>query len=534
MKKILILSMFAVLAAACSRDALETFPSTGVSKDFVYGDTDNARSALAATLTNLGTNSWDTSSANNSPIAFGHAIAGITADAMAEDYVLDNSGNGWMWVTYSYDFNSWYNDGRIQVTSLWNCYYTTINSCNELIATAELLLQTKEGKHMLGQAYALRALCYFMVSQFYARAYYYFPDDLCAPVYLEASNSTTQGASRSTNKVVYETVIMPDLDEAIRLLSEAEGEGAKRTDIQEISYAVACGIKARVALTMHRWADAREAAENALKSYAGKEVLTPAQIASGMNDVNQLPSVMWGMVVTTDNYGMYASYLAQMDANHNGYATSARRCCSAWLWNQLGADDARRAWWRGDFDNNDYAESGWDIRYCQTKFRFPSAESWLGDEIHMRAEEMLLTIAEAYCQEGNDAQARIYLKQLMAQRDPNYTRADSKSGNALGTLTAGSDGATATGSLLEEILIQRRIELWGEYGRIFDIKRLHQGFKRVASTTDDNPGFDPSSLLANFNTTNPDSYAWVFLLPQLELDGNPNIVDQQNPIEKAE
>lgn len=37
-----------------------------------------------------------------------------------------------------------------------------------------------------------------------------------------------------------------------------------------------------------------------------------------------------------------------------------------------------------------------------------------------------------------------------------------------------------TGSLLEEIIIQRRIELWGEFGRIYDIRRLKQGFKRTA------------------------------------------------------
>ena len=31
-----------------------------------------------------------------------------------------------------------------------------------------------------------------------------------------------------------------------------------------------------------------------------------------------------------------------------------------------------------------------------------------------------------------------------------------------------------TGSLLEEIIIQRRIELWGIYRRIYDIRHLNQ------------------------------------------------------------
>lgn len=45
-----------------------------------------------------------------------------------------------------------------------------------------------------------------------------------------------------------------------------------------------------------------------------------------------------------------------------------------------------------------------------------------------------------------------------------------KTGTALGKLTSDE-----TGSLLEEIIIQRRIELWGEFGRIYDIRRLNKG-----------------------------------------------------------
>ena len=110
----------------------------------------------------------------------------------------------------------------------------------------------------------------------------------------------------------------------------------------------------------------------------------------------------------------------------------------------------------------------------------------------------------------------------MSIRDSEYKGA-SKSGKTLGTLTN-----SVTGSLLEEILIQRRIELWGEYGRLFDIKRLGQGFKREAPEAADNPSFAPSTLLPNHDTETPGTFAWVLLIPQMELDGNPEII--QNPI----
>lgn len=527
MKRIFILSIIASLALSCAKDALETFPGNKVPADIVYGSVENAQSALNGALAGLGAGGWQ--GPYSSGIGFGLTETYLTGDALAEDYVLSGAGNGWMWQTFSYNFKNWFDDPRLQCATTWNCYYTTINSCNNLIGSAELLSTSDEGKYILGQAYVLRAMCYHMLAQVYARAYYYYPEDLCVPVYTEPTDSETKGAARSTNRQVYEEVIYPDLATGIGMLDEAKQAGIQRGSKTEIDYYVANGIKARVALAMHLWKDAYTAAEEALKGYAGSEASDASLITSGMNDIVQLPSVMWGEVKTSDNYGMYLSFQSQMDAGHDGYAQLARRCCTSWLWNQMNRTDVRRAWWLGTFDNADYMSSGEAIRYCQVKFKF-KGDTWLGDYIYMRAEEMLLTAAEAYCQEGNDAQARTYLSKLMAKRDSAY-RGTTKSGNAIGTLTPGSAGAATTGSLLEEILIQRRIELWGEFGRLFDIKRLGQGFKRVAPESADNPDFDPASLVNNRDTQTPGTFAWVLLLPQKELDGNPAI--EQNPIGDA-
>ncbi len=49
--------------------------------------------------------------------------------------------------------------------------------------------------------------------------------------------------------------------------------------------------------------------------------------------------------------------------------------------------------------------------------------------------------------------------------------------------------------LSEEIIIQRRIELWGEYGRVYDIRRLEQGFTRTTEM-----GWPTAALIAGTNT----------------------------------
>ena len=516
MKKIFILFAAAGLAFGCSKDALNTFPSNKVPADTVYGDTQNAQSALTGAIADMGSSGWGSGHIN-----LGLIGTFLTGDLLGEDYVQSGSGNGWRWQVYSYVFKSWYNDDQLQPYSEWNMNYTTINSANNLIGVAELLEESPEGKAILGQAYALRALCYYNLAGFYARAYAHFPDDPCVPLYTEPTTAQTQGQPRATNREVYEGFILPDIDMAVELLKEALDAGVKRSSKSEIDYYVAQGLRARIYLsTNNNWDTVIEAATEALKgSFNGSAFstgLSQAQLTSGLNDINSLPTVMWGEVKTADNYGMYASFQSHMDADHDGYAQLARPCILEGLYESMGANDIRRKWWLGDFDDANYQSTGEAIKYCQVKFKFQGS-SWFGDYIYMRAEEMLLTAAEAYCQKGQDGEAQNMLMTLMSKRDSGYSC--TKTGKALGTLTQFSQGATATGSLLEEILRQRRIELWGEVGRIFDIKRLHLGFKRPDASAH-NPDYNPLAAIATHNTENPDTYAWVFPIPQVEFDGN--------------
>ena len=79
-------------------------------------------------------------------------------------------------------------------------------------------------------------------------------------------------------------------------------------------------------------------------------------------------------------------------------------------------------------------------------------------------------------------------------------------------------------TLMDEILFQRRVDLWGEAGRIFDLQRLGLGYKR------DYEGSNHTQMVQNKNTDTA-SPLFIFPLPQSEIDGNENITDaDQNPI----
>lgn len=137
----------------------------------------------------------------------------------------------------------------------------------------------------------------------------------------------------------------------------------------------------------------------------------------------------------------------------------------------------------------------------------------------MRVEEMYLTAAEAECMLGEEDAAKQDLYAVMSQRVEGYST--TKTGTALGKTSS-----DRTGSLREEIIDQRRIELWGEYGRIWDLRRLHQGFRRTAAQ-----GWPAAALLNNRPTDDPECYMWVLTIPQSEFDGNVNmdLSKDQNP-----
>jgi hypothetical protein len=207
---------------------------------------------------------------------------------------------------------------------------------------------------------------------------------------------------------------------------------------------------------------------------------------------------------------MYARFFAHMDLESGvAYATGAPKRINKELYAKMSATDARKAWW-------DPAQN------CQQeKFHFSDASTWLGDYIFMRVEEMYLTAAEAECRLNDEASAKADLMAVMSMRDPSYST--SKTGVALGKTSSPAD---ETGSLLEEILIQRRIELWGEFGRMYDLKRLKQGFRRTTSQ-----GWPEAALLAAKPTDDPEAYMNVLTIPQAEFDGNENmsIEKDQNP-----
>jgi hypothetical protein len=338
------------------------------------------------------------------------------------------------------------------------------------------------------------------------------------PIYTEPTVAGSIGNPRGTVQQVYDRANQ-DIDKAIALL-----EGSTKTQMHKshIDKYVAYGLKARHALVQKNYAVALEFAKKAMDSPA---VIAQFSEIRRVND-NSKRNVMWGLGIQTDqsmgNYDIYS----HMDADSKGTYSKARHLISSWLYDQIPSTDQRKQWWTAPLASSQWGaagtENGSKRSWCQTKLGYLDVAAQTGDHILMREEEMALIAAEAACRLDKFTEARQYVTMVGSQRDSEYASRlanfqDSKSYNASTT------GSLTT--LMDEILFQRRVELWSEVPRLHDLQRLGLGFNR---------NFDGSNhtlKLTSINT-NPKSPAFILWIPQAEFDGNENMdpnTDQNPP-----
>ena len=444
--------MFGMLVlSSCDSKLLETEPTDSMSGSTFMSDATKALIPLNGIYRSMYTAGWSTG--GNTHQCFGISAYNLMAEVMGDDFIMGAQGSGWFWFDAAYNVKTRYTSSSWRSYDLWNAYYTWISNANYIIAGEETMEGSSEDVgYVIGQAYAIRAYSYFMLAQIFARNYN-FSSDPCVPIYNEPTSTTTTGQPRSSVSEVY-AQIDNDINKAIELLAKSPAQRHP----SHMSYAVALGLKSRIALVEEKWSEALDAAQKAITA-SGKRII-PVSSFMGTNSVDA-SNVMWGAQIVSDQTGMYASFFAHMSTGVS-YGANAPKQISSWLYSKMSPNDDRRAWWDPD------------QAYLQQKFDFIDLQTWTGDYIWMRVEEMYLNAAEAACQSGNDALAKQYLMELMSKRDASYNT--NKTGKSLDVISTHE-----TGSLLEEIVIQRRIELWGEDGRIYTLRRLHQGFERPSA-----------------------------------------------------
>lgn len=513
MKKLLyIFSLVGLLVSNTScQDELDTNPTDKVPGSLVFADATSAQAAINGVYRMLYMPGWSQGWASEN---CGQMTIPMMANLMGEDFVMLEQGQGWYYEDYRLNVHGDYVTKAGRSYSVWNFYYTIISNVNYIIASEKTMGGDPEMvKYVIGQAYAMRAFAYMNLIQMYQQTYKGHEKAPGVPVYTEPTVAGTEGKGRGTVEEVY-AQIDADLEKAASFL-----QGTEQQHISHIDFYVAKGFQARSFLVQHKYAEAAAAAAEALKKDGLK--LATVEELGGNNDVN-VSDVLWGVDVIADQSSGFPGFFSHMDADAPGmYGSKARKCISTGLYKLMSEKDTRHAWFRGELPKDQQKNGSSMVSYCQLKFKMADYTTRIGDYLFMRAEEMVLIKAESECHVGNFAAARATLKPLGEMRDPSYAERMAARTDA-STYNKETNAPLVT--LMDEILFQRRIELWGEAGRIFDLQRLGLGYNRA---------YEGSNHTQTVQTKNTNAASPLFILPlpQSEIDGNENISDaDQNPI----
>lgn len=469
--KIIYFVVLVLLVASCSEDYLETGPTNQVSEQIIFKTVEGTQTVLDGVLRDMRSNH------STYHDQFGVKSVDLTSDLMGEDMVIEK----FHWFGADYRFE---NQGAKGTRSLyaWTLFYRMISNLNSIINHIDGAEASNEARRMQlkAQALTLRGWSYFQLIQLYQHTYAGHENAPGIPVYTE---STSTGNSRSTVSEVYEQ-ITSDLDEAIQLFDESN---LQRIHISHPDGNVAYGVRARVALVMREW---EQAAQMAFAARDGYALMSAEQYSAGFDDYME-QNWIWGLEVNAEQSTTFASWVSHVDwsiMGYSGYGLS-RKSVSSKLYDLMTDGDVRK-----DLVDTTFVKGS----YRPDKFSAGSGKGFNADLVLMRPEEMLLIEAEAKARMGEDDQAAELLGRLRAQRMEDPVSVD------------------VTGEqLLEEILLERRIELWGEGFGLFDIKRLKKGIDRTNSNH--NPAVARTMTLA------PESPLFNLEIPQQEIDSNPNI-----------
>lgn len=457
---------------------------------------------------------WPTGGNNTRADDFGFITCMISNDLEGADMIM--ADNGYNWFSGACALSN--RGGNIA-----NAYiryvnpYRQIGIANEVISGIDMEKADAKSINMVAQARAMRAFDYMAVAPSFQMAGELYLDSICIPL-LDGKNPYANNP-RATVREVYNSVI-EDLNFAVENLTE------ERSDKGKINKNVALGLRARANLFLGKYA---EAAADAKAAAAG---FTPAS----MDDLGK-PAFcnaaeanwMWAILITndmvqSDGYPTSSSWVSAFSGDGYAPATDNVPMINILLYNQIPDTDVRKGWW---LDTELYSplldqiewdgHTGVDIStYTITDIKNPfmpyysvkfGMKDGIGSELNnndwplMRVEEMILIEAEGLARSGREAEAKQVLTNFVkTYRDPAYEISSGR-------------------KLVDEIWMQRRVELWGEGFATSDIKRLSKPIVRFHADVKSNY---PAKF--QFNVEAGDK--WLNIrFPQSELDNNKGIVD---------
>ncbi|MDX2046386.1 MAG: RagB/SusD family nutrient uptake outer membrane protein [Chitinophagaceae bacterium] len=434
--KLIILIFFAAAIAACNKESLSPIPPTSITEADAFGNPQRIQQQVLGMYSAVKTSDFYAGRYNvNIEIRgeeFLHFTLNVAAGLATWQFTLTPS------------------NAEVQLT--WRDAYAAINRSNvvfEGIQTATVIPDALK-KQYQGEARFLRALCHFALLNLYARPYWDGNGSKEGiPLRLDAEKGGNNKIKRSTVAEVY-TQILADLNFAEANLPLSYTNAYDNTTRSHRNTAIA--LKTRVYLAQRQY--------DKVILEANKIVPAAAPFRASTGVANQLSptvsAVFAAPYTTTESILSFA--FTTLDApttagiffNPSPFGSGHNPLNPAGIIGNTGwkTTDARRAF------NQVSGAYSWLRKWPKN----PSSESDYGSCI--RYAEILLNLSEAIVRQNNtvDQRAVDLLNAIRQRSDP--------------TTTFTVAGFATPQDLLNQIEIERRIELLGEGFRSFDRLRL--------------------------------------------------------------
>lgn len=446
-------------------------------------------------------------------------------DVMTADMAIVSSGYDWY---TSWEQVSNIGPGFLSTQFIWTLFNKQVLTCNNFMKTINLETASSTDQGYYGMSLAFRASTYLDM----ARMYEFLPNDgtssinsdgkdvlgLTVPI---VTDKTTEAESRNNPRVSHADMfafIMADLDQAETLISKAARTSKTLPDLS-----VVYGLKARAYMWDENYAKAAEYARKAIATGQYTPLSKDQWLSTnaGFNEPNS--AWMWCSQCVKEDEVVQSGLLNWTSWMSNeaqyGYAAAGPFTMIATeLYDKISDNDFRKLSFKAPEGTSLYGkEPVIDAVFAAelpewSSFKFRPGGGNISDYNVgsasayplMRIEEMYLIEAEAMAHTSPAEGKRLIEEFMKKYRYPTY-------------LCRG----TSSEEVVDEIFLQKRIELWGEGQIFFDYKRLNKPVVRAYEGTN----FAGATL---YNTTTRP--AWMNICIVLsEGNNNTAVKDYNNP-----
>ena len=414
---------------------------------------------------------------------------------------------------------------------IWRYYYGFLLAINNMVAGVDPATGTEEQLGALGAGYAYRAMVYLDL----ARMYEFLPNDiypdgvnadnnnvtgLTVPIVTEKTSEADATNNPRATHAEMATFIQDDLDNAEKYIVNLEDtRGNVLPDL-----ACVYGLKARLYMWNGDYANAEKYARLAIDN-ARVTPLTAEKGLSTTNGLNTAADFMWAGETTSEDDAVQSGIVNwiswatnQCYFAYTGGQTTLYTVCDANMYNRISNTDWRKLWFQAPEGSPLRAEIPYltpsDASalppYASIKFR-PAQGNTEDYKVAtacayplMRVEEMYLIEAEAAAQQSAASGLDKIKSFMTTYRNPAYVTK-----------------AATQAEVIDEIVFQKQVELWGEGQRFFDVKRLNLPVTR---------GYEGTPFYSQFRLNTTTRPAWTnIVISRNEVMNNSALDKFNNP-----